>query len=54
MLWRYSDKEIRMVLDKLFGETWIDYHMISGLYVWVVMDDGSQETVYSSKFEDII
>lgn len=54
MLWKYSHEEIRQVLDKLFGNNWVDYHMTSGLYVWVVMDDGSQKTVYSHQFEEIV
>lgn len=54
MLWKYTDKEIRMALYKMFGEDWIDYYRPSGLYIFVVMSDGSSKTIYDNKIEEAL
>ena len=54
MLWRCNDKEIRGALDKLFQDKWVDYYRPSGLYIWVIMDDGTQKTVYDYEIMEVI
>ena len=54
MLWRYTNKEIRGALDKLFKGEWVDFYRPSGLYIWVTMDDGSEKTVYDHEIREVI
>ena len=47
-MWSVSTKQIKAIAEKLSGKRAIEAHKLSGLYAYVVMNDGSFVTVYES------